>query len=93
MNLNFSYQFDGRGRTQEATLQDYVKQLVEQVLFTSPGERVLYASVTPPQPPESETPLSSASWSRPQSATIIPPVWKKTTSSSDAARVVHPSAS
>jgi uncharacterized protein len=40
VNLNFPYQFDGRGRTQEATLQDYVKQLVEQVLFTSPGERV-----------------------------------------------------
>jgi phage baseplate assembly protein W len=40
MNLNFPYQFDGRGRTQEAMLQDYVKQLVEQVLFTSPGERV-----------------------------------------------------
>jgi phage baseplate assembly protein W len=40
MNLNFPYQFDGRGRTQEATLQDYVTQLVEQVLFTSPGERV-----------------------------------------------------
>jgi uncharacterized protein len=40
MNLNFPYQFDGRGRTQEATLQDYLNQLVEQVLFTSPGERV-----------------------------------------------------
>jgi Bacteriophage baseplate protein W len=40
MNLNFPYQFDGRGRTQEATPQDYDKQLVEQVLFTSPGERV-----------------------------------------------------
>ena len=40
MNLNFPYQFDGRGRTQEAALQDYVNQLVEQVLFTSPGERV-----------------------------------------------------
>ena len=40
MNLNFPYQFDGRGRTREAALQDYVKQLVEQVLFTSPGERV-----------------------------------------------------
>ena len=39
-NVNFPYQFDGRGRTQEAALQDYVKQLVEQVLFTSPGERV-----------------------------------------------------
>jgi phage baseplate assembly protein W len=40
MNLNFPYQFDGRGRTQEAALQDYVYQLIEQVLFTSPGERV-----------------------------------------------------
>ena len=40
MNLYFPYQFDGRGRTQEAALQDYLNQLVEQVLFTSPGERV-----------------------------------------------------
>src|SRR5271155_3221846 len=40
MNLNFAYQFDGRGRTQEAALQDYVTQLVEQVLFTAPGDRV-----------------------------------------------------
>ena len=38
-NVNFPYQFDGRGRTKDA-LQDYVRQLVEQVLFTSPGERV-----------------------------------------------------
>jgi uncharacterized protein len=40
MNLNFPYQFDGRARTQEASAGDYVQQLVEQVLFTSPGERV-----------------------------------------------------
>ena len=41
MNLNFPYQFDGRGRTTEtASLDDYVRQMVEQVLFTSPGERV-----------------------------------------------------
>ncbi len=40
MNIYFPYQFDGRGRTREATLNDYIKQLVEQVLFTSPGERV-----------------------------------------------------
>src|SRR5271169_3232646 len=40
MNLNFPYQFDGRGRTREASLSDYVTQQVEQVLFTSPGERV-----------------------------------------------------
>jgi phage baseplate assembly protein W len=40
MYLNFPYQFDGRGRTQEAALQNYITQLVEQVIFTSPGERV-----------------------------------------------------
>lgn len=39
-NVSFPYQFDGRGRTQQAGLQDYIKQLVETVLFTSPGERV-----------------------------------------------------
>src|SRR4051812_6362399 len=41
MWANFPYRFDGRGRTREAaSLDEYVKQLVEQVLFTSPGERV-----------------------------------------------------
>jgi phage baseplate assembly protein W len=40
MNLFSPYQFDGRGRTREAAIDDYVKQLVESVLFTSPGERV-----------------------------------------------------
>jgi len=40
VNVSFPYQFDGRGRTGEATLSDYINQIVEQVLFTSPGERV-----------------------------------------------------
>jgi phage baseplate assembly protein W len=41
MSPTFPYQFDGRGRTQQpVSLQDYVSQLVEQVLFTAPGERV-----------------------------------------------------
>jgi phage baseplate assembly protein W len=40
VNPNFPYGFDGRGRTLEAALPDYLEQLVEQVLFTSPGERV-----------------------------------------------------
>ncbi|MDR3772037.1 MAG: GPW/gp25 family protein [Terracidiphilus sp.] len=39
MNANFPYQFDGRGRTLDPA-GDYLRQLVEQVLFTSPGERV-----------------------------------------------------
>lgn len=39
MNVNFPFQFDGRGRTMDPQA-DYLRQLVEQVLFTSPGERV-----------------------------------------------------
>jgi phage baseplate assembly protein W len=39
MNVSFPYQFDGRGRTLDPGA-DYLRQLVEQVLFTSPGERV-----------------------------------------------------
>jgi phage baseplate assembly protein W len=38
-NVNFPFQFDGRGHTADPG-RDYVRQLVEQVLFTSPGERV-----------------------------------------------------
>ena len=38
-NVNFPYQFDGLGRTKDPA-DEYVRQLVEQVLFTSPGERV-----------------------------------------------------
>jgi RNA polymerase sigma factor (sigma-70 family) len=40
---------------------------------TPAGEPTLYASVMPPHPPGSVTTLSSASWLRPQSATIMPP--------------------
>ena len=39
MNVNFPFQYDGRGRTLDPQ-GDYLRQLVEQVLFTSPGERV-----------------------------------------------------
>jgi phage baseplate assembly protein W len=39
MNVNLPYGFDGRGRTSDPG-DDYLRQLVEQVLFTSPGERV-----------------------------------------------------
>jgi phage baseplate assembly protein W len=39
MNVNFPFDFDGRGRTADPQ-DDYLRQLVEQVLFTSPGERV-----------------------------------------------------
>ena len=38
-NVNFPFQYDGRGRTFDPG-SNYLRQLVEQVLFTSPGERV-----------------------------------------------------
>jgi uncharacterized protein len=41
MNLRFPYQFDGRGRTAEAGEDVFIRGLIEQVLFTSPGERVM----------------------------------------------------
>ena len=41
MNINYPYQLDGRGRTAEvASFGDHICQLIEQVLFTSPGERI-----------------------------------------------------
>lgn len=39
MNVNFPFQFDSRGRTLDPG-DAYLYQLIEQVLFTSPGERV-----------------------------------------------------
>jgi uncharacterized protein len=41
MYLKFPYQIDGRGHTAQTTQQDWVRGLIEQVLFTSPGERVM----------------------------------------------------
>ncbi len=41
MNLHYPYQFDGRGRTRDAAEEDYIRGLIEQVLFTAPGERVM----------------------------------------------------
>jgi hypothetical protein len=59
---------------------------------TSAGDETLWASVMPPQPPLSVTPLSTASSSRPQSANTMPPAWKKYTPSGLAVGR-HPSAS
>lgn len=39
--LDHPYHFDGRGRTATTGPQDHVRDLIEQVLFTSPGERVM----------------------------------------------------
>jgi phage baseplate assembly protein W len=41
MNVRYPYGFDGRGRTADADEAAWIRGLVEQVLFTSPGERVM----------------------------------------------------
>jgi hypothetical protein len=41
MNLAFPLQFDHRGRTAESSDERYVRELIEAVLFTAPGERVM----------------------------------------------------
>lgn len=40
MNLDFPYQFNGKGGTAQTDFEDHVRDMVEQVLFTAPGERV-----------------------------------------------------
>jgi len=40
MDLDHPFAFDGRGRTATTSYEDHVRDLIEQVLFTSPGERV-----------------------------------------------------
>ena len=40
-HLDFPYHFDARGRTAETGEADHLRDLIEQVLFTAPGERVM----------------------------------------------------
>jgi len=40
MPIDFPFRFDARGRTAEADRDHYIRDLIEAVLFTSPGERV-----------------------------------------------------
>lgn len=40
-DVDFPYHFDQRGRTATTGRDDYIRDLIEQVLFTSPGERVM----------------------------------------------------
>jgi hypothetical protein len=40
MNLKYPFQFDNRGRTAETSYESHIRKMIEQVLFTSPGERV-----------------------------------------------------
>lgn len=40
MHVDHPLHFDSRGRTASTTDEDYIRDLIELVLFTSPGERV-----------------------------------------------------
>ncbi len=38
--LDYPYSIDGRGRTAVTAGDDHIRDMIEQVLFTNPGERV-----------------------------------------------------
>lgn len=40
MNIDFPFHLDARGRTAQADDDDHIRDMIVQVLFTSPGERV-----------------------------------------------------
>lgn len=40
MNIDYPFHFDDKGRTAATTDSDHVRDMIEQLLFTSPGERV-----------------------------------------------------
>ncbi len=40
MQINYPFRIDGRGRTASTDQDAHIRDLVEQVLFTAPGERV-----------------------------------------------------
>lgn len=40
MNIDFPFHFDERGRSATTADQEHIRDLIEQLLFTNPGERV-----------------------------------------------------
>ena len=40
MNIDFPFHFYGRGRTASTDDNDHIRDMLEQLIFTSPGERV-----------------------------------------------------
>ena len=40
MDIRFPFQFDSQGNSAVAARDDHVRQMIEQVLFTNPGERL-----------------------------------------------------
>lgn len=39
--IDYPFHFGGRGRTAQTDTADYIRDLIEQVLLTAPGERVM----------------------------------------------------
>jgi len=40
MNIDYPFHFDSRGRTAETDYDDHIRDMIEEFLFTNPGERV-----------------------------------------------------
>jgi uncharacterized protein len=40
MNIDFPFHFDSRGRTAATDDNDHIRDMIEQLIFTNPGERV-----------------------------------------------------
>ena len=40
MSIDFPFRFDGRGRTATTGDDDHIRDMIEQMIFTNPGERV-----------------------------------------------------
>ena len=40
MNIDFPFHFDSRGRSATTDDDDHIRDMIEQLLFTNPGERV-----------------------------------------------------
>jgi phage baseplate assembly protein W len=40
MSVDYPFHIDSRGRTAQTTADEHIRDLIEQVLFTGPGERV-----------------------------------------------------
>jgi hypothetical protein len=40
MNIDFPFHFDSRGRTASTDDNDHIRDMIEQLIFTNPGERV-----------------------------------------------------
>jgi phage baseplate assembly protein W len=65
MNIDFPFGFDDRGRTATTDDEDHIRDMIEQLLFTTPGERVnrpdfgsgLLGMVFEPNSPELEAAL------------------------------------